>query len=275
MPISDLAKVIVLFWFVTVAACSEKNQFSGNADGLRLSAKVAQSSSDVANQTDHTTADSIGETGTKTNVSAVGESVENSTNPADPMTKGSAEPTKTTTENETTDEFGISGGHFDLDTYAGNNLERPTHEHQYDDKCKTTGVDFLTNNTCGKKIDIDDTIGNNIPFTLEVLNANLSVEAVININGLNYPVTTFSNFATIFVTAGSSSGAIQLSSLSVNFPKEVISISNGIVSLTPSVAQKINQTSELYRGGALTLRAVNPSNRSEVLWEAAIYRHQQ
>lgn len=178
---------------------------------------------------------------------------------------------------------GIVGGHFDLDvssqTYAFDDGATDKHQHEWDDSHNTTTVDFF--DVLGGFRSVDDLEG--MPgastakkFFITVANAHLSPAAIIEINGIGFPVKEWRALTKRFLSGNlgtnerfpqfklgaltpidEAAGVVRLTSLRITFPQNAIQI--GGIHPTQTGCVKGNETSPggVYRNGALTMQVLD------------------
>ncbi len=192
-----------------------------------------------------------------------------------------------------TQEGGIPGGHFDLDTatqtYAFNMGTTVRHVHEYDDKYNVTGVDFF--NLIDKEfVEPAEAVSPDQTFKIIVANAQLSPGARIAINDQAYSVAdwqkrTQSGDLPIF-SLGGAAGTQKLQSLALTFdPQKPIS-SQLIPTVTDLVRKNVPGPGQSYRAGALTIQIID-ANQGQIdpalgvakigapgmLWESTLFWH--
>jgi hypothetical protein len=182
---------------------------------------------------------------------------------------------------------GLAGGHFDLDTasqvYSFGNGHTDKHEHEYDDKYDVNFVDFL--NMASGFTRIRDRVSSTQRFYIIVANAQLSPGGVLEINGTDYPVTSYqqkvSNFRNLLPTYSLS----ELASFKIHFDRNAITQGGLVGTITSCVRSNQAGANGEYRDGALTVQileantaAINPATGTAAaqggfLWEATIFWH--
>jgi hypothetical protein len=185
---------------------------------------------------------------------------------------------------------GISGGHFDFDTshmvYLASKGTTDHHVHEYDDKYKTTQVDFF-NMIDNAFTELSSVISANQNFVITVANAELSPGAMLEINGAIISAVDYQKKVDAFL-AGQALSQYSLGSLSsfkVKFNRDVLS-QNGLVPTQTGCVRGNDLTANgKYRNGALTIQLHDASkvkldSKTRVasadgglLWEATVFWH--
>ncbi len=181
-------------------------------------------------------------------------------------------------------EYGLVGGHFDLDTsdetYDYDDGDTHNHDHEWDDKTGRSEVDFFTIVACDdpddqsscssdpEHLEIPDSISSDQEFHLLVSNAELSTGAILRINGSDITATSYqaqveaalagSGSLTTYTRSGTT--GTQLSSFSASFDQWAIIDGRIIPTSTGCVRGNEPGKYDEYRNGALTIQAVNASS---------------
>ena len=177
---------------------------------------------------------------------------------------------------------GIVGGHFDLDvssqTYAFDDGATDNHQHQWDDSYGTV-IDYF--DILGGFRSVDDTDGlpgssSTKKFIISVANAHLSPAAIIEVNGIGFPVKEWRALAKRYLNgnlgtnevypvfklgtttpADDAAGVLQLTSLKITFPTNAIQVGGIHPSQTGCVKGNNSSPGGAYRNGALTLQLLD------------------
>jgi hypothetical protein len=204
-------------------------------------------------------------------------------NPAPTMTGAVSSAPDTQSDS---DDPGLSGGHFDLDTstaiYPLGKGTTDHHVHEYDDKYNVTYADFL-NLLDAKFSQIDQAISATSRFQILIANASLSPGAVIEINGIQTSALKYNGLTTVYTLGVPGAGEVQLKSFSVRFAKDAL-LTGGLIA-TATGCVRANNAGLLgeYRNGALIVQAlaagastIDPVTRvasSGLLWESTLFWH--
>jgi len=193
------------------------------------------------------------------------------------------------------DDPGVRGGHFDLDTshmiYEFSDGETDGHVHEWDDDYNTTTIDYFNMVPPDKLYGINDVAGwgltDNVPFFLTLSNTHLNSAAVIEINGGTIPVVAYQALQTRWMqgtmapyenfpmyklgavsAAEEAAGIQQLTSLKISF--DSFAILKGQLIGTETGCVKGNDPGEFgeYRNGALTLQATHATGFSGFTYNA-------
>ncbi|HEX4923329.1 MAG TPA: hypothetical protein VFV50_04555 [Bdellovibrionales bacterium] len=186
---------------------------------------------------------------------------------------------------------GLDGGHFDLDTssrvYSFSQGRTDKHVHEYDDKYNVSFADFFNLNGDGFT-KITDRVGATQAFYVIVANAQLSPGAVLEINGVDYPVVDYQNK----ILAGglgprtfTLGGPNQLTSLKIKFRADALTTNGLIATQTSCVVSNDPGANGEYRNGALIVQILDAATAKldtatktaavdgGLLWEATLFWH--
>ena len=166
---------------------------------------------------------------------------------------------------------GVYGGHFDVDTFDGDN-NKLAHVHEFDDKYQTNGIVFFGNlNFDGKGgLEFDD--GGASVFKLRLVNAEVSKSAVFRVNGKAYSHGSLPDPDQLYsIRSNAGSGVIQVTEMSFTIDEEAI-INGSFSSSVPGCVQKDTPGPQgQKRNGAFTLEVLDRNNN--IVWEISIYEH--
>lgn len=177
-------------------------------------------------------------------------------------------------------EEGVYGGHFDVDTFDGNN-KKLEHVHEFDDSYQTNGIVFVGEENFSKKHSglslsnyfeeekLLDTV-----FRLRLVNSEYNQGAALNINGKRYTHDSLPDSQKLYKLGSSSSSNAEytaLTELSLTVDENAF-LENLFSVSTPGCVQK-NQLGpdNQKRNGALTLEVLDQNEN--VIWEISVYQH--
>jgi len=195
--------------------------------------------------------------------------------------------TPTTPEEEPGgDDYGLVGGHMDLDvasqTYPIGNGKTDKHDHEWDNDYGPI-ADFMEIDTMGgfRAVDTtDDLPGSDDDrlFIVNVVNAGLSPGGVLEINGVDFPVVEWQAKVRRFLTntmgtdeyfpvfkldvptvTEKAKGILQLTSLKMKFASDTILVGGLHPSVTGCVKSNHASPNGEYRNGALTTQLLDAS----------------
>lgn len=185
-------------------------------------------------------------------------------------------------------DFGVIGGHFDLDTstaiYPLNQGKTDGHVHEYDDKYKVEDANFFALKSDSLS-NVQEIINPNQRVKIILHNAALSPLAFLDINGTLTPVVDFAkNFnAKDIYSLGGGAGTTKLSALRFVLAKDAFLKKGVLATETGCVRKNEPGKNGEYRSGALVIQLVDADNFrqdatsgflvSGLLWEASLFWH--
>jgi hypothetical protein len=191
-----------------------------------------------------------------------------------------------------TQDGGVPGGHFDLDTsistYEFGKGQTEHHVHEYDDKFRTTGVDFF-NLKDENFVKPFNQVKGDQTFRIIVGNSSYSPGALLTINGKEMKASEWAKLSsnTTFSFNGVS-GTEKLTALSIGFDPTKSIEGQLIATTTDLVRSNAKGPDDSYRAGALTLQIVSSVDgdidasiglakvgSKGMLWEATIFYHNE
>jgi hypothetical protein len=186
-------------------------------------------------------------------------------------------------------EYGLVGGHFDLDTssqiYDFDLGVTDGHVHEWDDKHDLTTVNFMDLlDGGGLPLDeiTDSAVGDDDIFMLIVANTDLSPGGMIEINGSTMTVWEYANAVDLYLTTGNQKflprykigvpteaekkeKVQQLTSLKISFDAYTL-INGGLIPTATGCVRGNNPgINGEYRNGALMLQALDMSDADELV----------
>lgn len=172
---------------------------------------------------------------------------------------------------------GVYGGHFDVDTFDGNN-NKLEHIHEFDDKYQTNGIVFLGSLNFPEKKSglslqsfLDDNGLADSVFRLKLINTNLNKSAALVVNGDRFAGGAQPDSNRLYSLSSKNPNATQLTHLSLTVDERAI-LDGVFSSSTPSCVQKnkLGPNKE-KRNGAFTLEILDEAG--QLIWEISIYQH--